>query len=74
MPKKRKIRGDIEWYLDLKAKKPFAYSTTATRDLIDVLFEEYKDLQIVYDHIHYDSEAKAIVKYYIDHGVKDLRL
>lgn len=72
--KSKKYKGDIEWFLDDKAKKPFAYSTIATCDLIKVLYEQYKDLQSVYDHILFDEDAKEIVKGYLDHGVKHLRL
>lgn len=64
---KRK-KGDIQWYLPNK-KRPFTYSTRATSDLIALLYEEYKDLRIVYENINYDIEAKAIVKHYIINGV-----
>lgn len=57
----------VEWTLP-NAKRPFAYSTKATSDLIAILYEEHKDLRIVYNEINYDDEAKAIVKHFIDNG------
>lgn len=64
----KKIKGDIKWYLP-NTKRPFAYSTKATSDLIAVLYEQYKDLRIVYEQINYDAEAKAIVKKFIDNRI-----
>lgn len=53
----KKIKGDVEWYLP-NSKRPFAYSTKATSDLIAVLYEQYQDLRVVYNQINYDDEAK----------------
>lgn len=64
----KKIKGDVEWYLP-NAKRPFAYSTKATSDLIAVLYEQYQDLRVVYNQINYDDEAKTIVKKFIDNGI-----
>lgn len=66
----RKMRksGDVAWRLPNK-KRPFAYSTKSTSDLIAVLYEDYEDLRMVYDNINFDKEAKEIVKFYIDNGV-----
>ena len=56
-----KRRGkDIYWYTPNK-KKPIITSSTSTRDLIITLYEQYKDLQVVYEHIQYDQEAKDVV-------------
>lgn len=64
----KKIKGDVEWYLP-NSKRPFAYSTKATSDLIAVLYEQYQDLRVVYNQINYDDEAKTIVKKFIDNGI-----
>lgn len=61
---------DVSWYMP-KRKRPFAYSTVAARDCILTLAEEYTTIQDVYDHIHFDLEAKAILKAYIDKGYGD---
>lgn len=64
----KKIKGDVEWYLP-NSKRPFAYSTKVTSDLIAVLYEQYQDLRVVYNQINYDDEAKTIVKKFIDNGI-----
>lgn len=64
----KKIKGNVEWYLP-NSKRPFAYSTKATSDLIAVLYEQYQDLRVVYNQINYDDEAKTIVKKFIDNGI-----
>lgn len=64
----KKNRLPVEWYLPNK-KRPFAYSTVATSLVIKILYDEYKDLRLVYDAINYDEEAKQIVKYYIDNEI-----
>lgn len=63
---KHKNQG-VEWTLP-NTKRPFAYSTKATSDLIAILYEQHKDLRIVYDEINYDDDAKRIVKHFIDNG------
>lgn len=60
-------KGDVHWYVPGK-KKPVAYSTVATSDLISLLSEDFETIQDVYDAINYDPEAKAIMKIYIDLG------
>lgn len=60
-------KGDVEWYLP-NAKRPFAKTTKSVSDTIAILYEEYGDLQMVYDNINYDIEAKAIVKHYLING------
>lgn len=66
---KKRINLGVQWYLPSK-KKPFATSTTATKDLVDILSHEDKTRTIedVYNLINYDLEAKDILKTYIDKG------
>ena len=67
---RKRNNGDVGWYLRVGvSKKPFAYSTKATSDLIAILYEQYGDLRMVYQNIHYDEDAKKIVKHYIDNGI-----
>lgn len=54
----------VYWYL-LNRKKPFAYSTVATRDLIEVILEETHDLEEARRRINYDEDAKKILTAYI---------
>lgn len=67
----RKFKGDVAWYVAGR-KTPIAYSTTATKDLLEYLFEQYKDLEVVYKNINYDEDAKRIVKLLIDRGFKSV--
>lgn len=67
---RRRTRPDIAWYLP-KKKRPFAYSTVATRDLLAVLSETCATVREVYDNIHYDVEAKTIAKAFIEKGFGD---
>lgn len=69
----RHTKGDVEWYLPNR-KRPFAYSTVATSDLITILYEELKDLRLVYSAINYDDEAKTIIKHYLDNGIYQINL
>ena len=46
----KKNKGDVLWYFPGK-KKPFAYSTVSTSLTIEVLYDEFQDLRIVYDKI-----------------------
>lgn len=62
---KYKSKGDVEWRLPGK-RKPFAYSTKATSDLIAV-FDDLT-IQQAHDAINYDREAKAILQTYIENG------
>ena len=64
---KAKIKGAVEWYVPNK-KKPIAYSTRATSDLIGLLAEDFETIQDVYDAVMYDQEAKAVLQKYIDLG------
>lgn len=63
----------VMWTLPGK-KRPFAYSTKATSDLIALLYEQFKDLRIVYDEINYDDDAKKIVKHFIDNGIYQVNI
>ena len=64
---KAKIKGDVQWFVPGK-KKPIAYSTKATKDLIGLLAEDYETIQDVCNAINYDPEAKAIMQIYINLG------
>lgn len=65
----KKAKGDVYWYIP-KRKTPVAYSTIATKLLIDVLSHDdlNRTIQDVYNLINYDIEAKEILKIYIDKG------
>ena len=52
-------------------KRPFGGSTVATSDLIVMLSDDKKTVKDVYDSVHYDQEAKLILKKFIDTGYKD---
>ena len=64
---KTKIKDSVHWYVPNK-KKPIAYSTVATSDLIGLLSEDFETIQDVYDAINYDEEVKEILQKYIDLG------
>ena len=63
----KKIKGDIEWTIPNR-KKPIAYSTTATSDIIVALAQIYDTIEEVCKAIIYDLEGKAIMQKYIDYG------
>ena len=63
----RKSKGDVTWYVSNK-KKPIAYSTVASQDLIVLLAQENETIIDVYNAINYDEEAKAVLQKYIDLG------
>lgn len=62
-----KIRGDVEWRIPTQ-KKPIAYSTKATSDLIVVLSKDGGTISEVRKAITYDVEAKAVLDEYIKRG------
>lgn len=64
------IKGDVAWYVNGK-KKPIAWSTRATSDLIAVLAENCDTFHELLDCITYDIEAKNIVQKYIDLGYRN---
>lgn len=63
----RKSKGNVEWTVPNK-KKPIAWSTTATSDLIVALSQNYETIADVYNAINYDEDAKEILQKYIDLG------
>lgn len=67
----KRIRGDVEYRIPNK-KKPIAYSTTATSDLIVVLARDYQTIIDVYNAINYDQDAKDVLQKYIDLGYGDV--
>lgn len=68
---RRKSKGDVEYYVTNR-KKPIAYSTVATSDLIVVLAQEYETITDVYNAINYDQDAKDVLQKYIDLGYGDV--
>ena len=67
MAKYKGYKGDVQWYAP-KYKRPIAYSPKATKDLVDILAKDYETIIDVHNAINYDTEAKAILKKYIDLG------
>lgn len=67
---KNKSKGDVHWMIP-KKKRPIAYSTKATSDLIILLSNDYTTIQKVHDAINYDQDAKDILQKYIDAGYGD---
>lgn len=71
----KRAKGDVAWYLDdKKNSRPIAYSTVATSDLIVMLYEQYRDLRLVYENIHYDADAKRVVAEYLKRGVFQINI
>lgn len=64
---KTKRKGDVSWTVPNR-KKPIAYSTVATSNLIGLLAEDHETILDVYNAITYDIEAKEILQKYIDLG------
>lgn len=62
-----KSKGDVSWYLP-GHKKPFLYSTTATRDLLHALAEIYPTVREVAENVNYDVEAKKIAYAFVEKG------
>ena len=60
-------KGDVSWHIPGR-KRPIAYSTKATSDLIGVLAEDGGTIREVQSRINYDQEAKAVLQAYIDRG------
>ena len=65
---RNKYKSEVSWYVPPKYKKPIAYSTVATKLLVDALAEDYETINDVYNAINYDEDAKEILKKYIDLG------
>lgn len=70
MPNARR-KGDVRWHIPGR-KKPIAYSTIATNDLIVLLSEDGGTISEVQRKINYDAEAKAVLQAYIDRGYGDV--
>ena len=66
-----KSKGDVSYTVPNK-KKPIAYSTVATSDLIVVLAQDYETITDVYNAINYDQDAKDVLQKYIDLGYGDI--
>lgn len=64
-------KGDVQWHIPGR-KKPIAYSTKATSDLIAVLAEEGGTIAEVQRKINFDEDAKAVLQAYIDRGYGDV--
>lgn len=60
-------KGDVHWHIPGR-KRPIAYSTKATSDLIVALSTDNKTIKEVYDSINYDQEARAVLSEYIKRG------
>ena len=58
-------KGDVHWHIPDR-KRPIAYSTKATSDLIVALSIDNKTIKEVYDR-----EAKAVLSEYIRRGYGD---
>ena len=67
---RRNSKGDVTWHIP-KRKRPLAYSTQATSDLIAALSTKGRTIREVYAAITYDVEAKHILQLYIDKGYGD---
>lgn len=63
----KRSKGDVMYTVPNK-KKPIAYSTVATQDLIVILAQDYETISDVYNAINYDQDAKDVLKKYIDLG------
>ena len=64
-------KGDVLWLIPGR-KKPIAYSTRATSDLIAVLAEDGGTISEIQPRINYDEDAKAVLQAYIDRGYGDI--
>lgn len=67
---KRKIKPDVSYYIPGR-KRPIAYSSKSTSDLIGLLSEIFYSIQDVQQAILYDQTAKDILQIYIDKGYGD---
>jgi predicted metal-dependent RNase len=67
----KRSKGDVMYTVPNK-KKPIAYSTVATQDLIVILAQDYETITDVYNAINYDQDAKDVLKKYIDLGYGDV--
>lgn len=73
---------DVEWHLPQRKdhskyqKRPFAYSTVATSDMLAMIAEEteHQTPNEILPLITYDDDAKRIMQGYIDKGYGDVSL
>lgn len=67
---KRKLTPTVSYYIP-KKKRPIAYSSKSTSDLIALLSEIFYSVKDVQNAIFYDQKAKDILQIYIDKGYAD---
>ena len=65
--------GDVHWFVPGR-KRPIAYSTKATSDLIGYLAADGLTFTEAHAAIRFDDEVKAVVQCYIDRGFGDRRM
>lgn len=63
--------SDVMWHVPDK-KNPIAYSTAAASRLIVVLSRDGCTIKKLLSRINYDTEAKKVIKQYIDKGYGDI--
>lgn len=63
--------SDVMWHVP-DNKKPIAYSTAAALRLIVVLSRDGCTIKKLLSRINYDTEAKKVIKQYIDKGYGDI--
>jgi hypothetical protein len=64
---RRATKGDVHWFLPNR-KRPVAYSTRATSDLLAMLAADGHTFHSALSAINYDDEAKAVVTKFIEAG------
>lgn len=70
---KNRDPGDVSWYVPNK-KRPIAYSTVATSNLIGLLAEDGLTVQQARDALLYDREGQGVMDAYIGLGYGDKTL
>lgn len=60
----------VSWYVPNR-KRPIAFSTVGSNNLIVALSKQYNTIQDVHDAINYDMDAKAVLLEYINRGFGD---
>ena len=63
----RKLKPDVAYHIP-KRKRPIAYSSKSTSDLISILSEIFYSIRDVQRAIFYDKKAHDILQIYIDKG------
>lgn len=69
----RWVCRDVEWSVHNR-KRPIAYSTVATSQLIGLLAEDGHTFASARREVRYDSEAQAVLDAYIDRGLGDVTM